>query len=59
MNNIYESDPVVIKEEQKRAKRTWFRKGKNLQQSESQNYVVPQAKIINEGVNNESFDWAK
>ncbi len=55
MNNIYEAHPEVIKEEQKKAKRSWFRKGKNLQQSESQNHVIPQAKIINEGVDNDSF----
>jgi len=55
MNNIYESEPSVIIQEQKQAKKSLFKKGKNLQQSESQNYVVPESKVINEGANNDSF----
>lgn len=56
MNNIYESEPAVIQQEQKQAKKSWFRKGKNLQQSdEQQNYIVPEAKIINEGANSSGF----
>ena len=30
MNNIYESEPAVIKQEGEQAKKSWFRKGKNL-----------------------------
>jgi len=56
MNNIYESEPAVIQKEHKQAKKSWFRKGKNLQESDAQqNYVVPQAKIINEGANDTGF----
>lgn len=34
MNNIYESKPAVIQQEAKQAKKSWFRKGKNLQNAE-------------------------
>ncbi len=53
MNNIYESDPSVMQEEQAKAqereqtKKSWFKRKKS-----SSDHVIPEAKVINEGANN-------
>ena len=54
MNNIYESEPGTIQQEVKQAKKSWFRKGKNLQEQEKQqglNTYPP----VDEGVRNGAF----
>lgn len=35
MNNIYESEPAIIQHEEKQVKKSWFKKGKNLQEQEA------------------------
>lgn len=51
MNNIYESKPETIQQEQKKKKKLWFGRNKQAQQELPRDYVIPQAKVINEGVN--------
>ena len=55
MNNIYEAQPETIQQEQKKTKRFWFGKNKQAQQELPSDYVVPQSKVINEGINDGSF----
>lgn len=35
MNNIYESEPATLQDEAKKAKKSFFRRGKNIQQKEA------------------------
>ena len=57
LNNIYESKPDVIQQEDKQEKKSWFRKGKNLRKqemkesAEQSGYGSP----VNENHNNGSF----
>jgi len=52
INNIYESEPCVMQEEQKQAKKSWFRKGKNLQEQETQDAKRGIKTYPTEGVEN-------
>ena len=60
LNNIYESEPAVIQKEEKQKKKSWFKKGKNLQEQDSQLLnTYPPANNgrdgANEGIQNGSF----
>ena len=60
MNNLYEAEQSSILHEQKQEKKSWFRKGKNLQEQEIQDtekrlYTYPQGADKNEGVQSGSF----
>ena len=53
MNNIYESEPAKIQDESKKAKKSWFRKGENLQQEKTElknQYKIPVYPVPNEGI---------
>ena len=57
MNNIYESNPIVMKrEEQKKAKKSWFHRNKNIEQETNsiENYKIPVYPVVNEGVPSDS-----
>lgn len=54
LNNIYESQPATIQHEVKQEKKSWFKKGKNLQEQEIQE-TKSLNKFPNEGVNDGSF----
>lgn len=51
MNNIYESKPAVMQDEAKKAKKSWFKRGENLQkeQEELQKHKFPVYPVPNEG----------
>ena len=60
MNNIYESDPGTIQQEVKQSKKSWFKKGKNLQEqeitdTEKRLYQYPPQAGTNEGAQDGSF----
>ena len=56
LNNIYEAEPAVIQEESNKEKKSWFkRRNKKTQNADSSDFVVPEAKIINEGSKDGSF----
>ena len=60
MNNIYESEHSTIQQEAKQAKKSWFKKGKNLQEQEIQDtqkrlYTYPPQTGVNEGAQDGSF----
>ena len=60
MNNIYEAEPATIQQEAKQAKKSWFRKGKNIQEQEIQDakrrlYTYPPQAGTNEGTQDGSF----
>ena len=57
MNNIYESEPAKIQQEAKQQKKSWFKKGKNLQEEEAREMQQSGLNTypVNEGVNNGSF----
>ena len=54
LNNIYESEPATIQQEVKQEKKSWFKRGKNLQEQEVKE---PKSlnKFPNEGVKDGSF----
>ena len=52
-NNYYESQPNVIQEEEKQAKKSWFKKGKKLEaHEEALKKSMPQHPDVSEGVEN-------
>ena len=56
MNNIYESKPAVIQDEAKKTKKSWFRKGENLQTEDAkipQQYKIPVYPVPYEEANGE------
>ena len=57
MNNIYESKPAVMQDEAKKAKKLWFRKGKNLQTESTElknQYKIPVYPVQHEGVQSDT-----
>ena len=61
-NNIYESEPAIIQKEAKQEKKSWFRKGKNLQEQETKEvksglntYNVNGVNGVNEGAQENGF----
>ena len=58
MNNIYESKPDIIQDEIKKEKKSWFRKGKNLQQDDAQKQLeqhkIPVYPVTHEGVQSDT-----
>lgn len=60
MNNLYEADQATLQHEAKQEKKSWFKKGKNLQEQEIQDakkrlYTNPPQAGTNEGVQDGSF----
>lgn len=57
MNNIYESEPATIQQEEKQEKKSWFRKGRNLQKQEAAEKARELQKypVEHEDANNGSF----
>ena len=56
MNNIYQSEPATIQNEEKKEKKFWFRKGRNLQEQERQEAQQRANSNPNEGVINSTKD---
>ena len=56
MNNLYEAEPATIQQETKQEKKSWFRKGKNLQSQEAAEKARELQKYpVNEGSTDGSF----
>ena len=60
MNNLYEAEPATIQKEVKQEKKSWFKKGKNLQEQEIKDaekrlYTYPPEANKHEGVQDGSF----
>ena len=60
MNNLYEAEQSTMQQEIKQEKKSWFKKGKNLQEKEIKNtekrlYNYPPNTNTNEGEQNGSF----
>ena len=57
MNNIYESEPATMQDEAKKTKKSWFRKGKNLQEESTkipEQYKIPVYPVQHEGVQSDT-----
>ena len=56
MNNLYEADQATLQHEAKQEKKSWFKKGKNLQEQERQELKQRANSNPNEGVINSTKD---
>ena len=55
LNNIYEAEPAVMQNEAKNEKKSWFKRSKKSEKTDSYDFVIPESKIINEGSKDSSF----
>jgi len=58
LNNVYESAPATMQDEVKKEKKSWFRKGRNLQDDDAQKQLeqhkFPVYPVTHEGVQSDT-----